>query len=105
MRVLIFRRRPPDPPRRRNATESTFPSGHTTGVTTLVTVAAAVLRNEQILNPAQAMALRMAVPMMVGFNRLYVREHWLTDVLAGLALGTAVGEAILATRGTVGSVL
>lgn len=96
MRVLIFRPRPPDPPRRRNDTESTFPSGHTTGVTTLVTVAAAVLRNEGILNSAQSMMVRLGVPLIFGCNRLYVREHWLTDVLGGLALGSAVGEGVLA---------
>jgi len=103
MRLLIFRPRPPDPPRRRNDTESTFPSGHTTGVTTLITVATAVLRDEQILTPVQAAALRVGVPLMFGFNRLYVREHWLTDVLGGLAMGTAVGEAILATTWTADS--
>lgn len=97
MRLLIFRPRPPDPPRRRNDTESTFPSGHTTGVTTLITVATTVLRDERILTRSQALALRTVLPLMFGLNRVYVREHWLTDVLGGLALGTAVGEAILAS--------
>lgn len=95
MRLLVFRPRPPDPPRRRNDTESTFPSGHTTGVTTLITVATAVLRDEQILTSAEAFAVRAGLPLLFGLNRVYVREHWLTDVLGGLALGNAVGEAIL----------
>src|SRR5690348_3127589 len=49
MRRLVWRPRPPDPPRKRNDTESAFPSGHTTGVTTLTTVAMSVLRDDQIL--------------------------------------------------------
>lgn len=95
-RLLIFRPRPPDPPRRRNDKESTFPSGHTTGVTTLITVATSVLRDEKILTSRQAMALRAGVPLLFALTRIYLREHWLTDVLGGLALGTAVGEGILA---------
>jgi undecaprenyl-diphosphatase len=99
MRVLVWRPRPPDPPRRRNATESTFPSGHTTGVTTLCVAAAKVLRDEQVLTTAQAAALGIAVPIIFAVNRVYVREHWLTDVLGGLALGTAAGTAVVAVSG------
>jgi len=99
MRRLIWRPRPPNPPRKRNDTESTFPSGHTTGVTTLTTVATAVLRDDQILTPREAMALRVAIPFLFGLSRVYVQEHWLTDVLGGLALGTAVGSAILVVAG------
>jgi len=47
---LIFQRpRPPRPPGRGPKSESTFPSGHTTGITTLALVAARVLRDERIL--------------------------------------------------------
>jgi undecaprenyl-diphosphatase len=99
MRRLVWRPRPPDPPRKRNATESTFPSGHTTGVTTLALVAAKVLRDEQIATNAQALALGAGVPLLFGVNRVYVREHWLTDVLGGLALGTTVATGLLAVAG------
>jgi undecaprenyl-diphosphatase len=95
MRLLVWRPRPPEPPRRRNDTESSFPSGHTTGVTTLTAVATRVLRDEQILTPLQATAIRVGVPLVFALHRVYVQEHWLTDVLGGLALGTAVGEAVL----------
>lgn len=98
MRRLVWRPRPPDPPRKRNDTESTFPSGHTTGVTTLTTVATVVLRDERILTAGQAAACRLIIPLVFGLNRVYVQEHWLTDVLGGLALGSAVGEAVLALR-------
>src|SRR5207237_6449267 len=69
------------------------PSGHTTGLTALAIVAADVLENEHMLTTRQARALRIGLPLAIGMNRVYVREHWLTDVLGGWALGVAVALA------------
>jgi len=93
--MLIHRPRPPRPPGRGPKSESTFPSGHTTEMTALALVAAQVLRDERILTSRQAMALRVGLPLAVGANRVYVREHWLTDVIGGWALGAAVGLGCL----------
>jgi membrane-associated phospholipid phosphatase len=49
-----------------------------------------------MLTTRRALALGIGVPLMFGVNRVYVREHWLTDVLGGLALGSSVGLAVLA---------
>ena len=95
-RLVIHRPRPPRPRHRRPKSESTFPSGHTTGVTALALVAARVLNDEQILTNGQSAALGIGWPLVTAANRVYVREHWLTDVLGGLALGVSVGAAILA---------
>jgi undecaprenyl-diphosphatase len=95
-RVLIHRPRPPRPPGRGPKRESTFPSGHTTELTSLAIAAAHVLQHEQILTRGQAHAVRFGVPLLIGANRVYVREHWLTDVLGGWALGAAVGLATAA---------
>jgi len=92
-RLVIHRPRPPRPPGRGPKSESTFPSGHTTGLTALAIVAAEVLENEQILTSLQARALRIGLPLAIGMNRVFVREHWLTDVLGGWALGVAVALA------------
>ena len=92
-RVLMYRPRPPRPLGRGPKSESTFPSGHTTELTSLAIVAAYILEREQILTHRQARALRIGLPVLIGFNRVYVREHWLTDVLGGWALGTAAGLA------------
>jgi undecaprenyl-diphosphatase len=93
MRVLIHRKRPPRPPGRGPKRESTFPSGHSTELTALALAAAYVLEREQILTPRQARTLGIGLPVLIGLNRVYVREHWLTDVLGGWALGAAVGLA------------
>jgi undecaprenyl-diphosphatase len=90
MRLVIHRPRPPRPPGRNPKSESTFPSGHTTGLTTLALIAADVLARDGLLTPRQARALALGVPLLVAANRVYLREHWFTDVLGGLALGVAV---------------
>ena len=97
-RLIIHRPRPPRPPRRQPKSESTFPSGHTAGVTTLALVAAQVLYDERMLTRGQAAALGLGWPLVTAANRVYVREHWLTDVLGGLALGVSTARAILALR-------
>lgn len=97
-RLIIHRPRPPRPPHRRAKSESTFPSGHTTGVTALAIVAARVLHDEQTLTGRQAAALALGWPLVTAANRVYVREHWLTDVLGGFALGSSAALAVLAGR-------
>ena len=93
MRVLIHRQRPPRPPGRGPKRESTFPSGHTTELTSLAIVSAYVLQRERILTRGAARVLGFGLPIVIGLNRVYVREHWFTDVLGGWALGAAVGLA------------
>ena len=90
MRLLIKRPRPPRPPGRGPKRESTFPSGHTVGLTTLALVLADVLAREGLLTPREARALGFGVPIVIGANRVYVREHWFTDVLGAWALGAGV---------------
>jgi undecaprenyl-diphosphatase len=97
-RRVIQRPRPPRPRGRGPKSESTFPSGHTTGVTALSTVLARVLRDEQILTAHQAALVGYGWPIATAINRVYVREHWVTDVIAGWLLGTSVGSAVLSWR-------
>ena len=92
MRLVIHRPRPPRPPGRKPKHESTFPSGHTLGLTTLALVVADVLAREGLLDRRAARILGIGVPLAIGANRVYVREHWLTDVLGGWALGAAVAR-------------
>lgn len=95
MRLIVYRPRPPRPPGRGPKRESTFPSGHTTGLTALALVTAHVLGRQGLLTRREARALGLGVPLAIGANRVYVREHWLTDVLGGWALGAAVAAGCL----------
>jgi membrane-associated phospholipid phosphatase len=61
-------------------------------------VTAHVLHDEQMLTTRQALLLALGLPLVIGLNRVYVREHWLTDVLGGLTLGVSAGLAVLSTR-------
>jgi len=101
-RLMIHRPRPPRPPHRRPKAESTFPSGHTTGVTALAVAAAGILRDEQILTAGEAVALGLGWPLVTAANRVYVREHWFTDVLGGLALGVTAAMGALALEAKLG---
>ena len=65
-----------------------FPSGHTAAA---AAVAASVVLSQPALAP-------VVVPLaaLVGYSRIRLRVHHLSDVLAGAVLG--VGGALLATR-------
>ena len=97
-RTVIHRPRPPRPPGRGPKLESTFPSGHTTGVTALSIVLASVLRDERILTARQAALVGYGWPLATAMNRVYVREHWVTDVIAGWLLGIGAASAVLSFR-------
>tara|TARA_B100001123_G_C15326440_1_gene1029682 strand:+ start:67 stop:780 length:714 start_codon:yes stop_codon:yes gene_type:complete len=62
-----------------------FPSGHTSGSFTV----AAVVEELYSKNAGSAAYLLAA---LVGAHRIHDDKHWLTDVIAGAALGTAVGK-------------
>ena len=67
---------------------SSFPSGHTS----TSFACAAVL---SFFVPRAAPAFYV-LALAIGFSRIYVGVHWPLDVLGGIALGTAVGVAVIA---------
>ena len=67
-----------------------FPSGHTTDATAVYGMLALVLASATPLwrRRVSVFAGAVAIATAVGITRLYLGAHWLTDVLAGWALGT-----------------
>jgi undecaprenyl-diphosphatase len=65
-----------------------YPSGHSSGVATLVTVA--LLLAWPLLRPAARrawLAAGVALAVLVGLTRIWLGVHYLSDVLGGWALG------------------
>ena len=85
--VLLAQREPPD-----GASEPTFPSGHTTGVTAEALSVAFVLSREGLASPG-ALAALLGWPLLAGVTRVYRDRHWATDVIGGWASGAAVAAA------------
>jgi undecaprenyl-diphosphatase len=92
IKLALDRERPPLP--LTIEATSSFPSGHsktavvvTLGLVLVFTVPG--LRRRWLLGAAVAYSLVMA------WSRTYLRVHWLTDVVGGLALGTVVTLAVL----------
>ncbi|HEX7168524.1 MAG TPA: phosphatase PAP2 family protein [Acidimicrobiales bacterium] len=84
----LFRRRRPAfegirPHRLRKPRTSSFPSGHATSAFT----AAGLLSENDDLWP-----LYYAVAVLVAASRVYVRIHHASDVVAGVAVGVALGR-------------
>jgi membrane-associated phospholipid phosphatase len=67
-----------------------FPSGHSSGIATLVTVGL-VLAWPRLAPPGRraAVAAGVALAVLVALTRMWLGVHYLSDVVGGLCLGTA----------------
>ena len=68
---------------------NSFPSGHTTAAFSVASVIATQYRDTKWV-PFAA----YTVASMVGLSRIYDNQHWLSDVVAGAAIGTLVGNLV-----------
>jgi membrane-associated phospholipid phosphatase len=87
MKYIVRRRRPALeglPPLSSTVTSLSYPSAHST----TSFAAARVLSHELPVAPLYACATAMAV------SRVYVGVHYPTDIVAGMALGTAITEIV-----------
>lgn len=89
--VKVWVDRPRPPHALTTTTDPSFPSGHTAYATALVAAAVALVRGWGIV------ALAVAVAVVVGLTRMYLRAHYLSDVLAGAGLSAAVFALCAAT--------
>lgn len=96
LKAVIGRERPPEELRLVVETNHALPSGHATGVAAFAMVLTLWLSRV----PGSRIAGRWLIPgiwvlaLAVSLTRLYLGVHWLTDVLAGLALGAVVGAVV-----------
>ncbi|MBY6034173.1 bifunctional DedA family/phosphatase PAP2 family protein [Marinobacter daepoensis] len=75
-----------------------YPSGHTAGMTVLVTLAASFIAGENRNRQRWQHYLILSLPLLpVALSRLYLGVHWFTDVLGGLFLGLAITGATRAS--------
>jgi undecaprenyl-diphosphatase len=88
IKALTERERPPG--QLVAAGGSSFPSGHVCAVAATVVLVAALLTGT-----ARKVwwVFAFIVTIAMAWSRTYLHEHWLTDALAGAALGAAVGFA------------
>jgi membrane-associated phospholipid phosphatase len=90
----VARVRPPFPDGGARYESLSFPSGHSSGVATLVTVG--LLLAWPVLAPRARrgwLAAGLALAVLVGLTRMWLGVHWLSDVVGGEALG--VGWTLL----------
>ncbi len=91
----IVRRRRPSGYHGKESHES-FPSGHTATAAALTLTLARILENASIVPAPTGTLAATCLTLLVGETRLMLDEHWPTDVLAGLMLGSASACGALA---------
>lgn len=91
LKVLFDRARPTWDDPLLTLTTGSFPSGHAAGSTLFYGFLACYLVLRMKSDTARALAILgcAAMVVLVGFSRVYLGVHYLSDVLAGMSLGTA----------------
>jgi undecaprenyl-diphosphatase len=84
---------PPDP-------TGSFPSGHATTVAVIVLIAVVLLRGTRLAVRVVGVGLATAYAAGVGLARLYLGDHYPTDVLAGYLIVAGAALLVAAVAGT-----
>lgn len=90
---LIGRRRPPG--HQSGKTNQSFPSGHTASTAAITLTTAILLGRARVVSPRRALAGAAAATIVMAESRLLLDEHWASDVVAGLALGTVTALLVI----------
>jgi undecaprenyl-diphosphatase len=95
LKALVGRARPPAALAIGHFTGTAFPSGHATLSAAVYGAMGALATGARRV---AAWAAAAAVAVVVGMTRLYLGAHWLTDVLAGWALGAGWLAVVVVAR-------
>ena len=87
IKLLFKRRRPPGALK----TEPSFPSGHTT-VTTAAACTIAYAARARGIRSAYVVPTALLLSVCVGLSRIFLDEHWATDVIGGWCIGIAIAS-------------
>ena len=99
-KALFHRERPPVVLHATTVTLAAFPSGHATDAAAFflaasLTLAITIARRRS--TRALLVATGLFLAALVGLSRLVLGVHWLSDVVAGWALGSAFAIAVVVT--------
>lgn len=97
-KALVGRERPPLPFALVDADGYSFPSGHATGTAAVTVITAWILTRWLIpwwTGRVVVWAVAIGSVFLIGFSRVYLGVHYVSDVLAGWMLGTAWAGAVI----------
>lgn len=74
-------------------TDFSYPSGHMTRTVFIAVVflSIAILQSKDILQRFISLAVLLSLISLMALTRVYLGEHWLSDVIGGFLLGAGVG--------------
>lgn len=74
-------------------TDFSYPSGHMTRVIFIVTVflSFVLFQSKNSLSKMISLFFLISLVILMGLTRIYLGEHWLSDVIGGSMLGAGIG--------------
>lgn len=97
-KALVGRNRPPLPLALVDADGYSFPSGHATGTAAITVISAWMLTRWLIpwwSGRVTVWAVAIGSALLIGFSRVYLGVHYLSDVLSGWLLGMAWAGTVM----------
>ncbi len=97
-KALVGRNRPPLPFALVDADGYSFPSGHATGTAAIMVISAWILTRWLVprwTGRVTVWAIAIGAAFLIGFSRVYLGVHYLSDVLSGWLLGMAWAGTVM----------